>query len=272
MLPVLRLLLAMLLAAALPLTAMAKPAKTTENTAPAKIMLLGVFHFDNPGLDAVKFTPIDVTTPASQKYLTTLAERIARFKPTRILLEYPSERDAVFNQRYQNYLANTFELERNEIYQIGFRVAKQSGLTGVSGFDEEAPGEDSLWGYLEQVPKAQQRLMALIEVESKRLQHAHATKTLRALLRADNSPADDRHNKGFYLTLNDVGAKEKLFHGADMAARWWQRNFRMYANVQQAAQPGERVLVIAGSGHTAILRDLLHADADRVEEPVLDYL
>jgi len=33
------------------------------DTPPARVMLIGLFHFDNPGLDAVKFTPIDVMQP-----------------------------------------------------------------------------------------------------------------------------------------------------------------------------------------------------------------
>lgn len=46
----------------------------------------------------------------------------------------------------------------------------------------------------------------------------------------------------------------------------------MYALVQRYATPGERVLVIAGSGHTALLRDFLRADGERTEEDVLGYL
>ena len=46
----------------------------------------------------------------------------------------------------------------------------------------------------------------------------------------------------------------------------------MYANVQAAAAPGRRVLVIAGSGHTAILKDLLALDGQRQAEDVLPYL
>jgi len=66
-------------------------------------------------------------------------------------------------------------------------------------------------------------------------------------------------NKDLYLVTSAAGAGTG-FEGADAAARWWHRNFRMFANIQQYARPGERVLVVAGSGHTAILRDLLEID------------
>ena len=238
---------------------------------PAKVMLLGLFHFDNPGLDAVKYTPRDVMQPAEQAYLVGLAERLARFAPTKILLEYPAKSDGVINQRYADYLAGRFELPKNEIYQIGFRVAKLAGHTRVHGFDVHTPGEVALWGYLSKAPEAERKLMALIATESQRLTEMHRTKSLKDILTQSNSMPEDLRNKGFYMMLNDVAAEEGLFHGADASADWWHRNMRMYALVQTKAQPGERVLVIAGSGHTAILRDLLRADSARVAQDVVPF-
>lgn len=55
--------------------------------APAKVMVLGVFHFANPGLDKVKSEVIDVTTPANQAYLAGLAQRLAAFGPTDVLVD-----------------------------------------------------------------------------------------------------------------------------------------------------------------------------------------
>ena len=102
-------------------------------------MLLGTFHFDNPGLDAVKYTPIDVMQPEQQAYVVALSERLARFAPTKVLLEYADDADEKINRRYRDYLAGKFELPRNEVYQVGFRVAKLMGHTRVYGFDAEAP-------------------------------------------------------------------------------------------------------------------------------------
>ncbi len=253
---------------ALACNALAEPANAPAK-APAKVMLLGLFHFDNPGLDAVKYTPRDVMQANEQKYLVALSERLARFAPTKVLLEYPSARDAVINERYTEYVAGKYELPRNEIYQLGFRVAKLAGLKTVNGFDAETPPFDAaLWGYLSSEPALEKRLNDMIAAESAREESNHRTMSLKQILASSNSPREDLHNKGFYMTLNDVAASKGLFHGADASANWWHRNLRMYALVQMHAQPGERVLVIAGSGHTAILRDFLRADGDRVEEDV----
>ena len=239
----------------------------------ARVMLLGTFHFDNPGLDAVKYTPIDVMRPEQQAYLVAVSERLARFAPTKVLLEYPAESDEVINQRYADYRAGKFELRKNEVYQLGFRVAREMGHARVYGFDAAAPPQElKLWDYLSQEPAAESGLQALIDSESRRLQELHRSKSLQEILTLSNTPEEDRRNKGFYMFLNPVGAKDRLFHGADASADWWHRNLRMYALIQQEAGPDERVLVIAGSGHTAILRDLLAADGQRVEENVLPYL
>jgi len=241
--------------------------------APARIMLLGLFHFDNPGLDAVRYESLDVMQPGSQAYLAEVVASLAKFAPTKVLLEYPAKNDELINQRYAAFLAGTLELPRNEIYQLGFRVARQQRHARVYGFDAAAPAQTiKLWDYLARDPATEKRLMDLIASESARLQELHRSRSLREILILSNSAAEDRRNKGFYMLLNPVAAASGDFHGADMNADWWHRNLRMYALIQEHAGPGERVLVIAGSGHTAILRDFLGADSDREEVDVLPFL
>jgi hypothetical protein len=239
----------------------------------ARVLMLGVFHFDNPGLDAVKYEPRDVMRPAEQQEIASLAVRLARFAPTKVLLEYPAPRDAVMQQRYAEYRAGGFILPSNEIYQLGFRVASLAGLPRVHGIDVDAPPvEEALWSYLPRDPAAERKLKELIATESTRLAGVHRALTLKEILLLTNTAQEDRRNKGFYMLLNEVAAANGLFHGADASAHWWHRNLRMYALVQMHAGPGERVLVIVGSGHAALLRDFLRADAARVEEDVQRYL
>lgn len=94
---------------------------------------------------------------------------------------------------------------------------------------------------------------------------------LAQLLALANDPARDALNKGIYLRTNAVDAGGS-FVGADAAASWWHRNFRMYANIQKAAARDHRVLVVAGQGHTAVLKDLLAADDQRHARDVRAYI
>lgn len=112
---------------------------------------------------------------------------------------------------------------------------------------------------------------AVFAALSAREAREQATLPLSELLRLANSPERDRENKDLYIATNAADAGGG-FVGADASASWWHRNFRMYANVQKAAAPGRRVLVIGGAGHTAILQDLLAIDRQRKAEPVAPYL
>lgn len=254
-------------------TSAAVPAPANAN-ATARVLMLGTFHFDNPGFDAVKHDVIDVMKQPSQAYLEALAQRLAAFKPTVVLLEYNPDNENKMNERYRAYLADNFVLERNEIYQIGFRVAKIAGLKSVTSFDERnTPNDGDLWNYMSQhAPTAMKQFEQMIAQLSAEGQVAHTTLSLQQLLRLHNEPEYDRLNKDLYLQFNAVGAEAKSFNGADSSASWWRRNFRMYANIQLHAAPGARILVVGGQGHTAILRDFVAIDAAIEEEKIAPYL
>lgn len=240
----------------------------------AQVMLFGVFHFSNPGNDVVKTAQIDVMTPENQVYLEGLARRIADFRPTVLLLEFDPENHARMQERYQQFIEGTYELGSNEIYQLGFRIAKLVGLETVYSFDERKVGWEAA-ELFEYMPKhdseTQAKMDGLIAEITEAHNLAHATKSLPELLMQSNDPQQDRLNKYLYILTNQVGAGHN-FVGADSAASWWRRNFRMYANIQKHARPGERVVAIGGQGHTAILKDLLALDADRIAVDVRPYI
>jgi len=242
---------------------------------PARVMLLGTFHFADPGLDAVKVESLDVTAPESQAYLEQLSARIAReFRPTRVLLEYPADFDTTLNERYRQYLSNSYALPVNEIYQIGFRVARASGIASVASWDHQGVpwNADPMLDYAKaHDPAALAAFEARIAALTAQAQQRQDSMTLGELLALNNAPAEFAANKALYVATNAIGAKDS-YEGADAAASWWHRNFRMYANVQRAARPGERVLVIGGSGHIAIITDLLAVDDARVADSVLPLL
>lgn len=232
---------------------------------PAEVMLFGVFHFANPGRDMVKSEQINVMTPDNQAFLERLAKRIAGFRPTVVLLEFDSEDEVLIQERYRQYLDGDYELGSNEIYQLGFRIAREASLGTIYSFDERTVhwNAEPLFEYMpENDPDTREKMNDLIARISKDREHGHNTMTLAELLLQSNDPEKDRQNKYIYLMTNHVGAGDN-FVGADASASWWRRNFRMYANIQKHAQPGERVLAIGGQGHTAILKDLLALDADR---------
>lgn len=261
-----------LVALCLLLPALAAASPPTD--APAKVMLLGMFHFANPGRDMVKTRVINVMTPDNQAYLDDLASRMAAFQPTDVLVECSPADQAKYDESFRAYVAGRFVLPTNETYQIGYRVAKRAGLSRVTCFDEDAVGWNAqpMFEYMEKnQPEAKKSLEATFQSLGAAMDNEQATLSLTALLQLANDPARDALNKSIYLRTNDVDAGGG-FVGADAAASWWHRNFRMYANIQKAAAPGRRVIVLAGQGHSAILKDLLAVDDRRAAEDVRTYL
>jgi hypothetical protein len=228
----------------------------------AQVMLFGTFHFQDAGLDVVKSKDINVFTAESQEYLQGLAQRLADFKPTRVLLEYNPRNDEEINGRYRDYLAGKYELPANEIYQLGFRLAKQAGHTRVYSFDNRDVEwqADAMFEYAKQHDSPEMNTFnEIIRTFTEEDEQARATLSLRELLMRANDADLERRNMDLYLSTNSIGAGDG-YAGADSSASWWERNFRIYANIQQLAGPGERIIAIGGSGHMAILKQLLEID------------
>lgn len=258
-----------LLMALLPGMAMSAPAPS-DAPEPARVMLVRMFHFANPGRDMVKGRVIEVMTPANQAYLDGFADRIAAFAPTDVLVECSTAEQPRHDASFGDYRAGRFALPSNETYQIGYRVAARAALDRVTCFDEDQVGwaAQPMFDYMDaHDPAARRDVEALFTALSASFDREQSTLSLPALLQLANDPARDAKNKGLYLRTNAVGAGDG-FAGADASASWWHRNFRMYANVQRAAAPGRRVVVLAGQGHTAILRDLLAVDEQRRADDV----
>jgi hypothetical protein len=252
----------------------APPASTEPARAPAEVMLLGMFHFANPGRDMVKTRVIDVMAAPNQAWLDGFAGRLASFKPTDVLVECNPADQGQYDQQFKDYLAGKFELPSNENYQIGFRVAKRAGLAHVTCFDEDKVGWDAepMFDYMaKHEPALKQELEATFQSVGEQMDREQQTLSLAQLLALANDPARDAFNKAIYLRTNAVDAGGS-FVGADAASSWWHRNFRMYANIQKSAAPGHRVLALAGQGHTAILKDLLAIDDQRHAQDVRPYL
>jgi len=56
--------------------------KCSENPRPAtQLLLLGTFHFSNPGLDAVKFKSADIKSDTRQRKIRQVVDNIKRFHP-----------------------------------------------------------------------------------------------------------------------------------------------------------------------------------------------
>jgi hypothetical protein len=231
----------------------------------SQILVLGTYHFANPGLDVVQTEVADILAPDKQAEVEQVVEALARFRPTRIAVEVRRDGLERLNASYAAYRAGTAELGRSEVQQLGFRLAKRFDHPQIFGIDHE--GEfpfDEVMRYAQQHDPAfvqrVQRVIGEITVEQNRLQREN---TVAEILRYDNDPTQVAWGHSMYVETAAVGAAD-TYIGAELLSKWYERNIRIFADLKGITEPGDRVLVIFGAGHAAILRELVTGDRSMV--------
>lgn len=259
-----------LLAAILSLAPLAGAA-AQSSAAPVQVMVVGVYHMSNPGHDLHNMRVDDVLAPARQAEVAAITAALARFRPTRVAVEWPRDTAAA---RYARYLAGTLAPSRNEVVQLGFRLAKAAGAQGVDGIDVDgdfpyepvkafadahgmAPVLDSLGASIDALNREEERLLA--------------TGGTSAALRHINDPARLATDNAFYRTALRMGAGDAQ-PGVELATAWYRRNALICANLLQLARPGDRIVMFYGFGHALLLRQCVSETPGlRLVEPN-DYL
>jgi len=236
-----------------------------------RVLVVGVFHFQDAGHDTYKPQfPFDIRTPARQRELEEAVAKLAAWRPTRIAIEANPERQARLDSLFAVYPGNGMDSLRNEIYQIGFRLARQLGLPGVSAVDADGRSLDSTltqeeWqrrrAALSRGPLSatdwDARFTALYRADDS----LKTVRTLNQTLLYINSPDRLRAGHGHYLVGDLLNGELGGYFGADgFVSAWYNRNLRIYSNVARLIRtPEERILVIIGAGHVPILQQLLQS-------------
>jgi hypothetical protein len=240
---------------------------------PAQVMILGVFHFHNPGADLAQFEGIDVLTPEHQKEIQDIADGLARFAPTRIAVEKSYDEADSLNAEYQGYLSGELELRSNEVHQLGFRLGKMFGHDWMYPVDYRLGMDfDAMMGYAsENDPEYMERFFRIIAEYEKLFNRMQSEETIAYNLRFMNYRQNMAPAHAPYAEQATIGGGD-TFIGAEVIAGWYERNLKIFANLAKVAQPGERVLLIIGGGHLPTIREqvIAHPTMQLVES--VDYL
>jgi hypothetical protein len=230
---------------------------------PIEVMVLGTYHMDNPGLDLSHMEADDVATPGRQRELEALAAALARFRPTRIAVEEEAAGPSFASAGYVGFTPEQLATNRNESAQIGYRLASRLGHATVHGIDEQ-PGEgepdyfplDPLLAYAEAHGEGE-RLAAMsapLQAWLAAFEAKQETMSVPALLTELNGPKNELERIGvFYYEVLSLGDGEAQ-PGADLNAAWYLRNAKIFAKLTAVAEPGDRVLVVFGAGHSYWLK------------------
>ncbi len=234
------------------------------------VLLVGSFHFDYPGLDAHKTEDkdkVDVLTEPKKGELTALVDYIKKFKPTKIAIEAFPGWNAT--EKLNEFKAGKLRDKRDERIQLGLRIASEMHLDTIysidaNSYDDELVKLDSnyfrdlfkdfdfenadpfndlykkWYGYEDKLP-ARMKLLDYFKRMNSRRSH--------------------QLGYGAYL-VGDFKLDDQ--RGADILSIWWyNRNLRIFRKLQGiTSSPEDRILVLFGNGHAAVLRQLIESSPE----------
>lgn len=248
--------LILLLVNALPALGQEASPRTPSASTRPEVLVLGVYHMANPGHDIFNMQADDVTSPNRQAEIAHLIEVLKSFHPTKVAVEDSFNDDGI-SKTYAAYLEGKHELTRNEVEQIGFRLAKELGHQSIYpvDVDGEFPFQHVVnyakaSGRSKELNALMKKVGVMVKAQNDYLASHTVLETL-LYMNADPKVAED---VGFYYRQAEFGEPWD-WAGADLVSSWFQRNMRIYSNVMRLVQaPTDRVLVIFGAGHLGWLR------------------
>ncbi len=243
------------------LSSFSQNTQNLETQEKPQIAILGTFHFANTN-DYAAIQIDDLLTNKRQTELEKLIEKLKSYNPTKIMIEWePEVKDSVGSE-LKAYLKDQFSIEskRNEIYQIAFRLAKKVGINELFPIDYQLNlGDKEVGEFLEEDKALMQKFNEIIgdAINFAQSETQILKKTdLVSYFERMNSEEFDNKNKNFYLDKILNISEEAGNPMAEYVANWYKRNLFIINRIEKHLEPNDRVLVLIGSGHRAIMKGL----------------
>lgn len=243
-----------------------------------KIIIIGTFHFNNPGLDVHKEPDFDILSTQSQKELGTIANKISALHPSQFFVEWPYNEQQELDSLFQLYLAGTYfkSLDtkkrnyrfyaQNEIFQMAFLTAKKSGIGRVRGIDygDTQFPYDSLLAAMKLANQTE--LLAENDMfDASDPKTGRSKQDLIQKILAQNTTVSRQKNSAWYIQIANRAGDSSNFIGTYLASEWFRRNLYMYSQLQKHTGNKDRyVVLLLGAGHVAMIKKFIEED-DRFE-------
>ncbi len=248
----------------------AKKLNTDKNTSKNKkleVLLVGSSHWNNynsEGLDVAQTNEIDILSSKYQSDLNEIVEKIKVFNPDKIFVERTLKYQPKLDSLYHLYTTTNWgKGRRNEIYQLGFKVAKELKHLKVYGVDfrnTQFP-YDSLINSMEKAH--QTALISSFHEDIKQFEQNYNTlisekKSLKDIFYFLNDAEQRKLGLAWYLNGANKGGDLESTVGSFLASEWIKRNIYSYGLIQKYTESkDERIMVLMGASHIAVLENFI---------------
>jgi hypothetical protein len=249
-----------------------------QPTSKTNVILIGTYHFNNPGFDEGKVQERSILTKQNQDELEKITNKLVKkYSPSKVFVESDFAEREKLNAMYEKYTkgipfynADTLNAffkryyAENEIFQFGFRLAKKSKNDAIYSMDyDKVPIRfNQIKSNIEANPKLSftdytDKISAL----EKYMNSCISQPTLENVFKCLNSEQQYKLNKGLYISFLNKLTTDPDFFGADLVAAWYKRNLIMYANIQnQVTASDKNIVIILGAGHAAMMEEFIKND------------
>ncbi|MFN3243544.1 MAG: DUF5694 domain-containing protein [Planctomycetota bacterium] len=229
---------------------------------PIEVVLVGTFHFDDQGLDEYKPTHhFDALADDRQQQIVRVVDDLAGWKPDLVCVERRPSGQGRVDADYATFRDGGLRDRKNEVVQIGYRLADRLGHQRVHAIDAGGawlqPRVDPIaWakknGRIRQLMTPLQAVGAASRADEDRFIDREDLSTIYRFM---NHPRVHQVAHAVYLIGAFHAADGEQFPGPDgFVTHWHNRNLRIFANLRRVAKPGQKVVVLFGNGHMPILR------------------
>jgi len=225
------------------------------------VLILGTFHMA-PSSDLFQSKLDNLLTLKKQQEIREVVERIKQYKPTKLAVERVTKREHELNEEFREYKNGDFELQVNEIYQLGFRIANELNHEKIYAIDwmEQGAGTRSAGEVYEWAKENQPELIQSIYEGLEAATQGGTggvTPTILDLYRECNDPIEAKKHHDMYINMARIGNIDH-YVGIDWLIWWYQRNLILFSNLSRlTTSADDRILFIVGSAHVQILYQFL---------------
>ena len=240
-----------------------------------EILLLGTFHFMESSFD---FYSTEI-----QEQLDFLIQKLLKFQPDTIAVEGAWHQQEIISKSYQELslsdlknpkMRNTpYEIcmfgEKNlitcdnEAIQVGYKMGKLLNLNDIHAIDVDM----SLGSNVEKIiPFLQDTIQ---EIESQ--MNLHQKDSILDMYKYYNGDEFSNLNHNMYIKGNEIQI-DGAYIGSELVTKWYERNLKIFSNIQQLAKKSNRLFIIYGAGHLKILKELIQSDNNLKLVDVYQYL
>jgi hypothetical protein len=260
-----------------------------SSRATTEAMILGVYHFNNPGMDTYNLEIDDYFTQKRQAEIREVVELLAQYKPNKIFVEFLPSQQGRLDSLFALYESNRLLLKdiqdgRNEVYQIGFRLAKQLGIKNILAVDHSgaylAPYVDFIADTLSLKSYQEYNVDYEQQMQSRQLNFTQNTVKENLIYLNEWQQILNNHNYYNNVAITVKDTSDVMFSykevnqeidglpylmrsydfnniGVELANEWYKRNLFIYRNILEQSEVNDRILIIFGNGHVRHLKQFL---------------